>query len=370
MENKREYNQWWALWAIVHGSFKANLKNPQALFFSLVFPMIFVFIFGAVGDGNFTRFQMAVGADCDTLNPVYQSLEALPYIGLKLYSDTVKQKEDLEKGKIAAIVSVLPIKSPDWGTTYVMKLRSTSASTQDLAQLEPLLELLAAKLEKQVHGSSTAFLKIEKEIYNVRPYKTIDFILPGQVGFSLLFSTLFGIAFTFYNLREQLVLKRFYATPVNRLNILVGIGMSRIFFQLLTVVILITVGHFVLGFTLAHGLSTYFSMVFMSVLFLFFLMSVGLIFSSIVKNDTYIPLLINIFSLPQMLLSGTFFSNSIFPKWIQQVSNILPLTHFNEAMRKISFEGVAFSEYAGNSGVLVLWTLLGFGIVWKVFRWE
>ena len=34
--------------------------------------------------------------------------------------------------------------------------------------------------------------------------------------------TLFGVAFTFFNLREQLVLKRFYASPVNKINILLG----------------------------------------------------------------------------------------------------------------------------------------------------
>src|SRR5207244_12612102 len=105
-----------------------------------------------------------------------------------------------------------------------------------------------------------------------RAYRQIDFILPGQLGFSILFSTLFGIAFTFFGLREQLVLKRFYASPVNRLNILLGIGMSRLFFQLMNVIVLILFGHFMLNFSLQHGVLTFVEMVLMSIIMLFLLM--------------------------------------------------------------------------------------------------
>jgi ABC-2 type transport system permease protein len=80
------------------------------------------------------------------------------------------------------------------------------------------------------------------------------------LGFSILFSTLFGLPFTFYGLREQLVLKRFYASPVNRINILLGIGMSRLFFQLMNVIVLILVGHFFMNFTLQHGLLNFIEM--------------------------------------------------------------------------------------------------------------
>ncbi|MBL7708115.1 MAG: ABC transporter permease, partial [Chitinophagaceae bacterium] len=204
----------------------------------------------------------------------------------------------------------------------------------------------------------------------VRKYRQIDFILPGQLGFSILFSTLFGIAFTFFGLREQLVLKRFYASPVSRINILLGIGMSRLFFQLVNVVVLILFGYFFLDFTLQHGALTFFEMLLMSVLMLFLLMGVGLIFSSIVKTDASIPLLINLFGFPQMLLSGTFFTIEVFPKWLQEICFYLPLTQFNNAMRKISFEGLSIFECWKEIGILGVWMVIIYAILARVIRWQ
>ena len=101
-------------------------------------------------------------------------------------------------------------------------------------------------------------------VYEVREYRTIDFVLPGMLGFSILFSTLFGISFTFFQFRQQLILKRFYATPVSRMNILLGIGISRLVFQLINVVMLIGLGYFFLHFTLVHGLDTFLEMTFLT----------------------------------------------------------------------------------------------------------
>ena len=368
------YNQSKALGAITKASFLASLKNPQSFVFSLLFPLVFVFIFGAFSGNNLSRFNLALSPKCDTTNILYKTITSQPFIVIKSFPDTIEMRKELEKGKLAGILDISewekPADSPYLFRRYNLTIKSTSASSIDMMQLIPLLENLSDKLEKRITGNKGQMVTIKQDIYNVRQYKTIDFVLPGQIGFSLLFSTLFGIAFTFFNLREQLVLKRFYATPVNKLNILLGIGFSRIFFQLINVLVLITVGHFFIGFTLAHGFITFLEMVGLSIFFLLMLMGVGLIFSSIVKNDTMIPLMINIFSLPQMLLSGTFFSISVFPEWLQTCCEILPLTHFNLAMRKISFEGASIFECWQNIGALGLWTLLIYFIVWKVFKWE
>lgn len=371
----KDYSQSKALGAITKASFLANLKNPQSLVFSLVFPLVFVFIFGAFGGGGLTKFKLALAPHCDTNNMLFQALNKQPFLSFQRYNDTALMRSDLEKGKLVGIIdiqqkAVFDSLDEKLSPTFTLNIKSTSASAAELSQLKPLLENIDNSLEKKLSGDTAQFVTITTDIYNVREYKQIDFVLPGQIGFSLLFSTLFGIAFTFYNLREQLVLKRFYATPINRLNILLGIGFSRIFFQLINVLVLITVGHFFLGFTLAHGAITFIEMVLLSVMLLMILMGVGLIISSVVKNDTMIPLVINIFSLPQMLLSGTFFPISVFPTWLQTACKILPLTHFNLAMRKISFEGASIIDSWQHIGVLAVWMIGIYVIVLRVFKWE
>ncbi|MBC7587778.1 MAG: ABC transporter permease [Chitinophagaceae bacterium] len=368
---QKNYSQLTALMAISKATLLAIVKNPGSLFFSLVFPLVFVWIFGSFGSSGGSRYRIALEKNSDTSNILYTQLKNLSLLQIKNYSDTVLQRADLEKGRLAAVLQLSQTKNDSTHQPhFTIKLTSTSASSVEIMQLIPILENLSANLEKSMNPNSVSLVSIEKNIYSVRAYKQIDFVLPGQIGFSILFSTLFGIAFTFYNLREQLVLKRFYASPVNRLNILLGVGFSRLVFQLINVVVLIVVGKFFLGFTLAHGIITFVEMVGLSILMLFVLMGVGLIFSSIVKSDATIPLLINVFALPQMLLSGTFFSITVFPEWMQLLCKFLPLTHFNLAMRKISFEGASIFSCWQNIGVIGLWGISIYLIVYKIFRWE
>jgi ABC-2 type transport system permease protein len=108
----------------------------------------------------------------------------------------------------------------------------------------------------------------------------------------------------------------------------------------------------------------------MTLIMLFLLMGVGLIFSSIVKSDTSIPLLINLFGFPQMMLSGTFFPIDVFPKWLQEICRVLPLTQYNDAVRKISFEGLSILECWKEIGILGLWMVLIYAIATKVLKWE
>jgi ABC-2 type transport system permease protein len=361
----KKYSQARALRAIATASFKAVMKSPQTLFFSILFPLIFVFIFGSFGDGGFRVYSLGVAPLCDTNNALYKTIATSGYVKLQLYKDTADMRKQVERGNIAGIINIQ--KNSDSVSAYKLSVEYTNATDGEIQRLTPFFENVSFKLART---KGIASIDTKSKRYSIRPYKQIDFVLPGQIGFSLLFSTLFGIAFTFYTLREQLILKRFYATPVKRINILLGIGSSRLAFQLLSVIVLILIGHLFLGFTLVHGVLTVIDMLLLSIVLLFLLMGLGLIISSIVKNDSTIPLLINIFSLPQILVSGTFFPIEVFPKWMQAFCKLLPLTHFNTAMREIAFEGAGLSDIGPDILVLFIWMVIVYAIVLKVFKWE
>jgi ABC-2 type transport system permease protein len=368
----QRYSQTRALGAITKASFKAIFANPSAIIFSILFPIIFIMIFGAFGNGGAPSYRVALAPGCDTTNAFFLSIKNDPQVRVVSYTDTILRNKDLIKGRLTGILFIKA--TPDsshQSPQYIVNVKSTTASNNTIGAFMRVLEYIKLKYELNVSGTKTEHIAISNpEINEVRPYRQIDFILPGQLGFSILFSTLFGIAFTFYGLREQLVLKRFYASPVNKINILLGIGTSRLFFQLMNVIVLILVGHFFLNFTLHHGFITFAEMLLMTILMLFLLMGVGLIFSSIVKSDTSIPLLINLFGFPQMMLSGTFFSIEVFPKWLQEICHVLPLTQFNDAMRKIAFEGLSIAECWKEIGILGIWMAIIYMIAVRVLKWE
>ncbi len=367
----KPYSQSRALWAITRASFKAIFSNPSAIIFSILFPIIFIMIFGAFGEGGGVSYRVALAPDCDTSNAFFFSFKNNPAVRIVKYTDSISLNKDLVKGRLTAIISIREEKDSTQKSRYIVKAKSTSASSNTFYSFLQVLDYLKLKFESAIGGQTGEIVHIDPpEISQVKKYRQIDFILPGQLGFSILFSTLFGIAFTFFGLREQLVLKRFYASPVNRINILLGIGMSRLFFQLMNVIVLIVVGHFFMNFTLQHGLITVLEMLLMTVIMLFLLMGVGLIISSIVKSDTSIPLLINLFGFPQMMLSGTFFSIAVFPKWLQEICRLLPLTQFNDSIRKISFEGASIFECWREIGILGIWMVVIYIVAGKVIKWE
>jgi ABC-2 type transport system permease protein len=364
------YSQSKALWAITRASFIAIFYNPISLVFSLLFPIIFILIFGAFGNSGVPVQKIAIRPGADTMNAVFDSLKANRYVRIARYTDTALMRSDLVKGKLTAVLNIQPAPDTLQVPQYFVHIQSSSASGNALYLFLQSMENLVLKVEAANNANLTKQYIVRPEIIEGKKYRQIDFVLPGQLGFSILFATLFGIAFTFFTLREQLILKRFYASPVKRINILLGIGASRLFFQVVNVVVLILFGYFFLHFTLQHGAITLVEMVLLSVVMLFLLMGVGLIFSSIAKTDTSLPLLINLFGFPQMLLSGTFFSTTVFPQWMQDICYFLPLTQFNNAMRKISFEGLHLFDTWKEIGILGIWIVIIYMIVIKVIRWE
>jgi len=191
-----------------------------------------------------------------------------------------------------------------------------------------------------------------------------------MIGFSLIGAAIFGVAFSFYSLKETLVLKRLYSTPVSKTYILMGEGIGRVIFQLATVVVLILFGYFVYDFTLANGIITFLNMLLLCFIALVVFMGVGFVISGVSKNQKVIPIYAKLFMFPQYFLSGTFFPKTALPQGMQAIIKFLPLTALNDALRNVAFEGSGLMSCWKEIGILGIWGLLIYGLAVKVFKWE
>jgi len=365
-----KYNHLTALWSITKASLRSVLRSPSAVVFSLAFPLVFILVFGLISGSGKISFTIAVDKASDTANPVYTSLESVPGITIVHESDAALQ-EDIEKGRITAVINIQ--KNTAATPPYIIDLKSAeSVNPQNLQVLKSIINAIIANINSQKYPNAPTFAAITENVQKIpgRTYRSIDFILPGQLGFSLLSAGVFGVAFLFYNLRQQLVLKRFYATPIQRPYIILGEALSRVIFQLSTAVIIILIGHFAFHYTLVHGVTTFLEIMVLSFFALILFMGFGFIVSGIAKTEGTIPPLANMVTLPQFLLAGTFFPIDVFPSWLQVFCNILPLTHFNNAMRKIAFEGAHLGDCFKELGILALWAAVVYAVAIKAFKWE
>ena len=307
----------------------------------------------------------------DTLNQLYAGLKMVNEIKI-VQKPTAEINDDLIKGRLLAIINIKK-QTDSTQTPYLVEIKSSDASDQQrLPLLKLIMQSIISRVEQNQNTGIKSFATISNQVEEVkgRKYRSIDFILPGQLGFSLLSSGVFGVAFLFFNLRQTLVLKRFYATPIRRTYIVLGEGLARVIFQMITAVIIIGLGYFAFNFTLVNGFITFLEIMVLSFIALLVSMGFGFIVSSLSKNESSIPPLANLITLPQFLLAGTFFSIDVFPTWLQPLCRILPLTHFNNAMRKIAFEGSHLIDCGKEIGILFLWGLVVYAVAIKVFKWE
>jgi ABC-2 type transport system permease protein len=139
---------------------------------------------------------------------------------------------------------------------------------------------------------------------------------------------------------------------------------------MLGTIIIISLGHFVFGFTLYHGFLTFIEIMVVCAIALLVFMGFGFAISGIAKSESAIPPFSNLVTLPQFLLAGTFFPIDNFPKWMQVFCNLLPLTYLNDALRKISFDGASLWEVRLDILALLIWGVIIYAIAGKVFKWE
>ena len=351
--------------ALAKASFRSIMRSPSAVVFTLAFPLIFILVFGFLGGGGI-KVDLAVAPGSNLANPVFKALEDVSVIHLVKGKDAAEIKNALEKGNYAAVIDVQ--KNAAGTPAYLVNVQYTSASMDKGNILKSVLNNLLYTLNSKDVAPSIAAL--QESTLKGRTYRTIDFILPGQLGFSLLSTGVFGTAFVFFSLRQNLVIKRFFATPVKKSSIVFGEGIARIGFALLGAIFIIVIGHFFFKFTLIHGVITVLNMLVLAFIGLVVFMGFGFVVSGMAKSESTIPPISNIITLPQFLLSGTFFSIDNFPSWLQPISRALPLTYLNDAMRKVAFEGAGLWDVKFQIMVMIIWGIGIYAVAVKVFKWE
>ena len=363
-----KYSNIRAMRALIRASLQAILKSPSAIIFTLAFPMIFILVFGFLGDGAGFNIWVASAPGSDTSSQLYRQIKEIPELKW-VVNDSATIGKMLSKGEIIATINV---KKQAEGTkpAYTIRLNTTKMGSGKARQVETIIATMVQHQDPEIMKRQDELAKIETHITEVRNYRKIDCIVPGQLSFSLLATGVFGTAFVFFNLRQTLVLKRFFATPVRREIIVLSEGIARMLFQLMGAIIIISIGHFAFGFTLFNGWITFVEMLVLCAMGLLIFMGFGFIVSSVAKSESAIPPLSNLITLPQFLLAGTFFSIDNFPKWMQPFCNALPLTYMNDALRRVSFEGASFWDIRMDVIALLVWGIIIYAVAGKTFKLE
>ena len=199
------------------------------------------------------------------------------------------------------------------------------------------------------------------------PIKYVDWLIPGILGMNIMFSCLFRVGYVVVRYRKNGFLKRLKATPLRPVEFLAAQILSRLMLAIVVTLLLYGATRLLLDIRMeGSGLALFLVAVLASIS----LVSVGLAMAARVTSEELAGGLLNMVTWPMMLLSGVWFSLAGAPQWVQQLSNIFPLTHALTAAREIMLYGAGVMDVLPQLLILAGITAAFLTIGATTFRWR
>ncbi len=220
MKKYKKPGQWKAYLAITWYAFRAQTRNPATFAFGFIFPVVFISIFGLIGGSGQT---LNVGIPKSTPeNQLLKTIEKQKFLKIEK-SDPQSLDKKLKQGRLSGIVEIDEIQNTE-GTKYTVNILTSTANAIEAQSLTSAIRGIVDQTNLQLAGVKNPPIALSQKEVSGRQFRYIDFALPGQIGFSLLSTAIFGTVFGLIYLKKALILKRMFATPTKPLTILLGQG--------------------------------------------------------------------------------------------------------------------------------------------------
>ena len=195
----------------------------------------------------------------------------------------------------------------------------------------------------------------------------IDFLIPGLLGMNLMGSAIWGLGFSIVDARRKKLMKRLVATPMPRAYYLLSFILSRLLLLVIEVGALVGFGGFVFQVPLR---GSPIALVGLCVLGSLAFSALGLLISSRAQTIEAASGLMNLAMMPMWIVSGVFFSARRFPDTLQPIIKALPLTALIDALRANMLQGASFVHTLPQVGILGAWLVVCFTLALTLFRWR
>jgi len=360
---------------------RTYFRNPVALFFTLIFPIILIGMFGlifsTVGSGavtvqvinedhnpNGTGYTPVSVAFLSALNKTSVVTVQLVSVSPQNFSTYLGQNDDT-----AGIVIPSGFQNDYYNRTSVnLTVYTNPEAASSTGTVLGAVQGVANGFNlKAACNGGTCSPVIGFTSLNVgsQVYKYIDYLIPGLIGFAILTSPMFSMVDIASSYRKDGIFRQLSLTPISRSEWLTSRILWYVVMTFVTAGIMIGTGVFLFNahVTLSLGLVPYL------VIGPFFFVSLGMLAGSVAKSPESAALIGNVITFPMMFLSGTFFQVSSMPAGLQAFAHILPLYYVIDGMNQVML-------YSNTSKALVdlLVVLIGSIVVFllaiRLFKWR
>lgn len=230
--------------------------------------------------------------------------------------------------------------------------------SRELAFFTFLFPVLIFVLLGSVYGKD----KITKE-----HLKGSHYLLAGMLGYGLASTAFAGLAIIMVIRRESAILKRLRGTPLPAWAYVAATLASAILVYAIEVVVLLVLARTLFDVPFPSRIvSLVFALLLGSLAFA--AMAVGL--TTVIRSAEGSSAVVNAVYLPMAFISGSFWSPHAYPRFLEVIADVLPLTYFIRMTRDIVLRHSEIWNEGTAVGVIAAWGALGLVFAVRKFRWE
>ncbi len=373
-----------AIWPLTIASLRMYFRDTTAIFFTFVFPILFLVVFGFIGSGDTINLKIAYFVEDDSaqateFDEAFRTVVKIdgndePQRIFEIddeftsIDDFPEAEEALKDGDLNAIVTI-----PDTFDVIgeiVVHVDEANAAFGDVTQntIDSILEEFNTQVAIEVLGQAppapfhTTRIGVQSDDLD-----GIDYLVPGIIAFSIMSLGVFSITEGFIQLKTDGSLRRLQVAPIKPGSFLIAQSLTRLAMTIINVLTMLAIAIWMFDFNLRGDI---FSFLIVSVLAIILFMGFGYAIAGWAKDGNQAAPVSNIIFFPMMFLSGTFFPREAFPEWLQPITDFMPLTFVADALRDIANYGDTILDVGPELLGIAAWTVVVYAIAIKVFRWE
>ncbi len=381
--------------------FSANLKmiyrDKISLFWALVFPLLFIALFGLFSKGMSTdtlgklAFIDRAGSQASE-----QFRQAVADSGIfevieEDWGDD-EAKKALRNNEVSFAVIVRPPadgqpaqgKAPDFVLVTDVKNQGTNAAAASFfagmqqqyvirsmqAQIDNLLQqplpdearAFYADLKDQLNSIDAP---VRQEESGKNPVRYFDVVFIGLLCMGVMNYAVTGFAVNLSSLREQKILKRLLTTPLPIRRFMAAEILAFVVLSFVQVGVMLLMGVGMFGARIYSSWWFLFALTFLgSLLFLSF----GFMVAAFARTGQAASGMASSITIPLMFLSGVFFPLEALPDFFYQAFRFLPLSPMIQAMRAVCLEGDPVGEQLSRILIMAVWLAAIMAVALSSFR--
>jgi ABC-type multidrug transport system permease subunit len=362
------------LWQLISINYKEFIREPGILFWSLAFPILMAWVLGIA----FTKRGEMIETIACVESPSITSSRLDSFLSTADKVTGLPRRHHPEfhksfKNKLGKITFRLITVSFD-SAMLMLKRGETSLIMQE--QKDSILYLFDPQSAEAKLNYAMLFSVINHErlIYNTESVKVltqkgtryVDFLIPGLLALGIMNGFVWGIGYGLIEIRTKKLLRRMVATPMKKSSFIFSHFFARISLSAFEAFVLFFFS-WIYFRTQIQGSVLAFVMIFLAGSFCF--AGLSILMASRTSSSRVGNALINLITMPMMVLSGIFFSYHNFPDLVIPFIQKLPLTLLADSLRGIMTEGTGIRENIMPFFVLSGMGSLCFMLGIKIYKW-